>query len=168
MKKMFYNSTVRLQANTTILYTNSRCNIQMREQPRRDVNDQVSWWCPHCKMRKTIREGSFFHKSHIALQKWLLLIYPWVRQYPVTDAAEEAEVDKRTAIDIFQWLREVCSTMLLQTPIVLGGTVDAVQIDESVPPQTQGKGVIKISDTTCTMFKAGLEMSNFHVFLDSQ
>ena len=47
----------------------------------------------------------------------------WVRQYPVTDVAEEAEVELHTAIDMFQWLREVCSTHLLQTPIVLGGKV---------------------------------------------
>ena len=31
---------------------------------------------------------------------WLLLHY-WVRQYPVTDAAEEAEVTKHTAIDVY-------------------------------------------------------------------
>ena len=50
----------------------------------------------------------------------------------MSDVAEEAGVDRSTAIDIFQWLREVCSTKLLQTPIVLGGTVDEVQIDESL------------------------------------
>ena len=114
------------------MYTMDRCNIQMREQPRRDVSDKFSWWCPQCKTRKTIREGSFFHKSHTTLQQWLLLIYLWARQYPVSDVAEEAGVDRSTAIDIFQWLREVCSTKLLQTPIVLGGTVDEVQIDESL------------------------------------
>ena len=45
--------------------------------------------------------------------------------------AEEAEVDRGTAIDVFQWLREVCSTKLIHTRIILGGTVDAVQIKES-------------------------------------
>ena len=39
----------------------------------------------------------------------------WARQYPVTDAAQKAEVDKGTAIDVYQWFREVCSTKLLQT-----------------------------------------------------
>jgi len=68
----------------------------------------------------------------MTLQQWLLLIYLWAREYPVTDVAEEAEVDKGTAIDVFQWLREVCSTKLIQTPILLGKTVSAVQIDESL------------------------------------
>ena len=53
-------------------------------------------------------------------------------QYPVTDAYEEASVDKGTAIDVYRWLREVCSSKLLQTPIVLGGPCVIVQIDESL------------------------------------
>ena len=56
----------------------------------------------------------------------------WAREYPVTDVSEEAEVHIETAIDIFQWLREVCSTKLLQTPIILGGPNVIVQIDESM------------------------------------
>ena len=104
----------------------------MQERPRQDVSDGVSWWCSTCKGRKTIRDGSFFAKSRLTLQKWLLIIYMWVRQYPVTDVAEEAEVELHTAIDIFQWLREVYSTRLLQTPIVLGGQGVTVQINESL------------------------------------
>ena len=33
---------------------------------------------------------------------------------------------------IYQWLCEVCTTKLLQTPIVLGGAGEVVQIDESL------------------------------------
>ena len=55
-------------------------------------------------------------------------MYLWARQYPVTDVAEEAEVELHTAIDIYQWLREVCSTRLLQAPIVLGVPGKIVQI----------------------------------------
>lgn len=105
----------------------------MVERERADVSDKVSWYCPRCYTRKTIREGSFFAKSRLPLQKWLLLVYLWVRQYPVTDASEEAEVDEHTAIDVYQWLREVCSQRLINDPdIVLGGPNIVVQIDESL------------------------------------
>jgi len=104
----------------------------MRERPRRDVSDGCRWWCPTCKTRKSVRQGSFFAKSRISLQKWLLLMYLWAREYPVTDAKEEAEVDKHTAIDIYQWFREVCSTKLIQNRVVLGGPGIIVQIDESL------------------------------------
>ena len=57
-------------------------------------------------------------------------MYLWARQYPVTDAMEEAVVDKHTAIKIYQWLQEVCTTKLLSSPIILGGAGVVVQIDE--------------------------------------
>ena len=97
------------------------------------MSDGISWYCPQCYTRKSIRQNSFFTKSRLPLQKWVFLIYFWVRQYPVTDAHEEAEVGEHTAIDIYQWLREVCSQKLLRgPPIVLGGPHTIVQIDESL------------------------------------
>lgn len=60
------------------------------------------------------------------------MIQLWSRDCPVTDAMDEAEIDSRTAVDIYQWFREVCSTKLLQSQIVLGGQGITVQIDESL------------------------------------
>ena len=51
---------------------------------------------------------------------------------PVTIACKEAEVASKTAINVYQWLREVCSTKLLATPIKLGGPGDVIQADESL------------------------------------
>ena len=56
----------------------------------------------------------------------------WSREYPVTDAEDEVEIERRTEVDIYQWFREVCTTKLLQTPVILGGPGVAVQIDESL------------------------------------
>ena len=110
-----------------------RCNVPMQERARADVSDGVSWSCPQCYTRKSIRDGSFFAKSKITLQKWMLLLHFWVRQYPVTDAMQEAEVDRRTAIDVYQWFREICSSNLVQAPqIILGGPGVVVHIDESL------------------------------------
>ena len=46
----------------------------MIERERTDVSDGCSWYCPQCYTRKSIREKSFFAKSRLPLQKWLLLI----------------------------------------------------------------------------------------------
>ena len=110
----------------------TRCNVAMEERPRKDVSDGCSWWCRQCKTRKSIRAGSFFEKSRLTLQQWLLMIVMWARECPVSDAILDAKVDMRTGIDIYQWLREVCSTKLLQAPIILGGIGTIVQIDESL------------------------------------
>ena len=110
-----------------------RCTATvLREIVRTDVTDKYSFYCPECKGRKSIRVGSFFSKSRLSLQKWLLVIYLWAREYPVTDVASEANISARVAVDMYQWLREVCTTSLLQTPIVLGGPGKIVQIDESL------------------------------------
>ena len=86
-------------------------------------------WCPHCKGRKSIRDDSFFAKSRLTR---LVLTHFWAREYPVDDAAEEGEVQEKTVIDIYQWLREVCSTRLITSGPVLGGPGAVVQIDESL------------------------------------
>ena len=55
-----------------------------------------------------------------------------VGEYPIKDAQEEAEVVHDTTVCTYRWLCEVCSTKLLQTPILLGGPGVVVQIDESL------------------------------------
>ena len=86
----------------------------MNEGKRADVTDGLVWHCKQCKTTKSIREGSFFSKSRIPLKKWLLIMYMLAREYPVTDVAEEANVEENTAVAVFRWLREVSSTKLLQ------------------------------------------------------
>ena len=110
----------------------SSCATPMREGRHRDISDGVVWRCPQCKCTKSIREGSFFSKSRLPLQKWLLVLHYWSKEFPVKDAVDDAEIHKNTACDIYRWLREACSTKLLQTPIVLGGRGIVVQIDESL------------------------------------
>ena len=54
------------------------------------------------------------------------------RRYPVTYGLEEAEVDRRTAIDMYQQLQEVCSTKLLSSLVILCGLGVVAQIDKSL------------------------------------
>lgn len=99
----------------------SRCHIPMEERPRRDISDGFSWWCRRCKTRTSIRHGSFFSLSKLTLKKWLLMIHYWAIEAPVTDAVTQSNIDIRTAVDIYQWLREICSTKLLQSPSIILG-----------------------------------------------
>ena len=110
----------------------NRCGNLMDERTRGQAGtDGVCWWCRTCKTTKSIRCNSFFAKSKLTLQKWFIIMVWWAKQYPVCEAALEAEVTENTSIQVYQWLREVCSTTLLQTRIVLGGPGVIVQVDES-------------------------------------
>ena len=66
-------------------------------------------------------KGAFFRKSHLTLKQWLLMLHLWAKNDPVTSVADDIEVSRPSAIDAFQWLREVCSAKLIQNPILLGG-----------------------------------------------
>ena len=63
-----------------------------------------------------------------------MLIYGWAREYPVKNATEKAEVDEKTAIQIYQYCRDNSNRRLLNNdvPLLLGGQGVMVQIDESV------------------------------------
>ena len=125
---LFCNLSIQTFNCVSLKYTS--CGIAMRERNRRDITDGICWYCPSCKTTKSIRDGSFFAKSRLLLQKWMIVIYWWARQYSVNNCKDEAEIDKHNAIDMYQWLREVCSARLLQDPpIVLGGQG---AIDESL------------------------------------
>ena len=39
----------------------------------------------------------------------MILLHFWVHRYPVTDAMQEAEVDRRTP---YQWFLDICSVPL--------------------------------------------------------
>ncbi len=49
----------------------------------------------------------------------------------VTDAATETGIGQKTAIDWYNFIREVCAHHLLDHPIVIGGPGKIVEIDES-------------------------------------
>ena len=110
------------------------CGTMMVLQSRQDISDGCRWRCPDCHKCISIRKGSFFEKSKLSLQKWLLLMHWWARQYPVTDAKEEIGVTEATAIQVYSWLRDVCSYRLcnLDPEIKLGGPGKIVSIDESL------------------------------------
>ena len=91
------------------------------------------WWrCSEDKCKKScsiIRAGSLFEKSKLSLQQWLVIIHWWLRHYPVTKAAEVAKVSEITAMQSYQYLRDICSWRLtsVDSPLMLGGPGVVVQ-----------------------------------------
>ena len=87
-----------------------------------------------CRKSVALREGTFFENTKISLKQWIVLLYWWAGEYAVSDAAQEAEVDEKTAIQTYQYCRDICSWRLLNrdAPLMLGGPGVVVQIDESL------------------------------------
>ena len=95
---------------------------------------QCRWRCSTaiCKNSVGLRDGTFFEKLKLTLKQWLVLMYLWVRQYPVSTAAGEAEVPQKSATH--QYFRDICSWRLLHhdSSPLLGGPGVVVHIDESL------------------------------------
>ena len=107
------------------------CGLSMDWKRRPTCGDKFTWRCSNCNSVKSIRNGSFFSKSKLPLQTWLQLIHHWSMDMPVTQATKQAKISEKRCIDIYQFMRDVCTAKLLATPIILGGPGTVVQIDES-------------------------------------
>ena len=122
--------------------------------------DGYTWRCTKttCRTMKSIHSGSFFEKSKIPLEKWLLSIHHWASNSKVQLAADAIGISHTSVMQCNKFLREICSRKLCQVPIVLGGPGVVVQIDESLfshkvkahqgRPPTQEVWVFGIVDTS--------------------
>jgi hypothetical protein len=59
-------------------------------------------------------------------------MYLWSGETIVKSAADTTGVSQKTIVQLYQYMRGVCSTKLLNTPSDLGGPGVVVQIDESL------------------------------------
>ena len=50
------------------------CHASMTLGSKRDISDGSIFRCRNCKTTKSLRVGSFFSKSKLPLQKWLVLL----------------------------------------------------------------------------------------------
>ena len=54
----------------------------LERQRAQAASDGISWYCRICKTAKSIRNGSFFSKSKLSLQKWMIALLWWTREHP--------------------------------------------------------------------------------------
>ena len=55
----------------------------------------------HVKVERASAKVAFSRKARSHWQNWLLMLHLWSREYPVTDAEDEVEIGRRTAVDTY-------------------------------------------------------------------
>ena len=122
-----------LKSQQTCSVCGSRMSLQTQTK-QNGSQDGYTWRCTKttCRTKKRIRSGSFFEKSKIPLEKWLLSIHHWASNSKVQLAADAIGISRTSVMQCNKFLREICSRKLCQVPIVLGGPGVVVQIDESL------------------------------------
>ena len=85
------------------------------------IPDYISGGDVQTTLARRVAVCSFFKKSKLSLQQWVVIIHCWVREYPVTRAAEEAKVTEMTAmpVNVCSWrLTSVDSPLLLVVVLI--------------------------------------------------
>jgi len=96
----------------------------------------LEWMCHtemgnRCRIRKSILANTWFHGTKISMLTALELAIHWFYETPVTLAAGQLGVASATAIDWYNYCRQVCFTVVNDLDICIGGPGLHVEIDES-------------------------------------
>ncbi|KAL5488552.1 hypothetical protein EMCRGX_G017506 [Ephydatia muelleri] len=93
----------------------------------------VTCRCPRkgCRKELALRGGTFFEGSHLSLLSILRIIHLWSTKTPVAKTISEFEVTDQSAVDWYNFIRDVCAQYFLDHPKVIGGPGEEVEIDES-------------------------------------
>ena len=100
--------------------TCERCLSPMRlERYLRARNDHFVWRCPrsNCRMRISVRDGSFFAQSKLSLRKQLTIILNFVAESPARGTGRRLHIDRKIVGRFFKKIRQRYSTDLVTTPL---------------------------------------------------
>jgi hypothetical protein len=93
--------------------------------------------CQECNFCKSVRDGSFFARSHLTLKQVIILVYCCSHDLPQTVMKHEAEyVDPHVTVDRYNFMREECEAWIANHSETIRG-MDApglaivVEINES-------------------------------------
>ncbi|MFH4975039.1 hypothetical protein AB6A40_001748 [Gnathostoma spinigerum] len=99
--------------------TCKQCQQPYRLQHRTGRIDKFQWAHGGCRKSQSLREGSFFSRSHLSLHSLIRLMYGWAHGYPQHRAMTEAglgDSSEHTAVDWFQFFRDICQQWCRANP----------------------------------------------------
>jgi hypothetical protein len=93
-----------------------KCSNPMHQSVKTGKGAKVTarWRCGRktCNVERSMRTGSFFQGSKLKWTTLISLLWSWSAREPVTTAAQKAECTLKSAIDWYQFCRDVCSKEL--------------------------------------------------------
>ena len=118
----------------------NNCRNAMVIRKKASIADGYIWQCNKCKTNISIRKGTIFEKSKLAICSCFKIIYFWSAGVPGHTVISLVPSASKTAIyDWFKKCREISSKRMTEDKIYFTGSgVDiTVQIDESAFGKTQ-------------------------------
>jgi hypothetical protein len=88
------------------------CASPMHEYKDKDKPGEVEFRCISCRKRQSPLIDTIFENTKTTLRKILLLIYLFCKKEPVSSAAIECELQRKTACRYYDYFRWVCATIV--------------------------------------------------------
>jgi transposase-like protein len=105
-----------------------KCGRRMNEQSAARSSDGIAFRCARCKVKRSIRSGSFFVNSRLPLKTLASILYLLSLDVLQKTIAEIIGVQRRIVSDFANLLRERYGAVLLQDVSKLGGIGTIVQV----------------------------------------
>lgn len=108
------------------------CLIDMSLIKDNSAIDRHCFRCKECRKKKSIRHGSFLSKSKLELRHFIMLIYFWSTKTHAGAMQTHLSLSNVSIVVWTKFIREVCSSKLMNLNPKIGGPGKIIQIDESV------------------------------------
>lgn len=122
----------------------NNCGKLMALKKVTDRKDGLSWRCRsvHKCLRKgleytlkdvkvSIRENTWLKDANLTLEEIVELLYLWANGFTISEIEHELKISHRTVVEWTMYLRETCTTIVMESSDKIGGQDVHVEIDES-------------------------------------
>lgn len=97
----------------------------------RNENFPYELRCSACRKSTSIVKDTWFSNSKLLIKQSLGLVYCWLLGLTLEVASDEIGVNIKTALDYYNFCREVCYVITTHSSTPIGGPGHEVEIDES-------------------------------------
>ena len=143
-------ATIRWCQSRKLLAEKKDCVCGRDLVKRKTTPEMRCWRCPRkaCRKEVSLRDGTFFAKSHLEIERIIRLIHLWSTRTSLGRMMKETkhaidwltrnatiftcmQISTKTAVDWYNFLRDVCAQYFVDHPVKIGGPGIELEIDES-------------------------------------
>ncbi|CAH8662250.1 unnamed protein product [Schistosoma haematobium] len=120
------------------------CGCQMTGAKCPEHRGEIVFRCPSCWKKTSARTGTFFARSRLSLRQIMIIVANWLIKTPVTLAAAFADVTETSAVQWYEYCRDICASKMTRLRLSFGGVGCIVEIDETVVRKrkyNRGRGI---------------------------
>ncbi|KAG7295072.1 hypothetical protein JYU34_022541 [Plutella xylostella] len=114
------------------------CRVRMCREVKESYKLGYRWRCWRCTRARDERQKTlsplaktFFARGKVSMVAYLRLMVHFLRRDKVSQAAKDVGVARKSASQVYHFLREVCEVAEAHDRVKIGGVDDVVEVDET-------------------------------------